>query len=141
MPFNYEFITNPSPEEVRQIIDLYRMADWWGADDDAQPDLVRRIVSGSHCFLIAQKRHTLVGMGRAISDRINDAYLQDITVNPAYRHRNIGTKIVEKLVERLRQDGLRWIGLIAGNQSYPFYRRLGFAEMPLSTPMLWQKEI
>ena len=141
MPLNYEFINNPSPEEVQQIIGLYRTADWWDPDDDAHPDLVMRIVSGSHCFLVAKEGFSCVGMGRAISDRVNDAYLQDITVMPAYRHLDIGTKIVEKLIERLRQDGLRWIGLIAGNQSHPFYRRLGFEEMPYSTPMLWKKEM
>ena len=141
MPLKYEFIKDPSPAEVQQIIGLYRTAEWWDPDDDAHPDLVVSILSGSHCFLVTKDEHNLcVGMGRAISDRVNDAYLQDITVAPEWRHQGIGTIVVEKLVERLRADGLRWIGLIAGNQSHPFYRRIGFEEMPFSTPMLWKKE-
>lgn len=139
MQLKYEFLTNPTPSEIRQIMDLYRLADWWNPEDDAHQDLVRRIVSGSHCFLTARREDLLVGMGRAISDRVNDAYLQDITVLPDLRHQGVGTQIVERIVELLRKDGLRWIGLIAGSQSHPFYRRLGFEEMPFSTPMLWKE--
>jgi len=139
MHLQYDFLTDPTPAEIRQIMDLYRMADWWDAGDDAHQDLIRRIVSGSHCFLTARNGDLLVGMGRAISDGINDAYLQDIMVMPNLRHQGVGTQIVEKMVKRLRQDGLRWIGLIAGSQSHPFYRRLGFEEMPFSTPMLWKE--
>lgn len=141
MPLKYEFIRDPSPEDVQQIIDLYRTADWWDPDDDKNPGLVAGIVAGSHCFLVVKEATSFVGMGRAISDRVNDAYIQDVTVMPAWRHKGIGTIIVEKLVEHLRTDGLRWIGLVAGNQSHPFYRRIGFEEMPFSTPMLWKKEI
>lgn len=141
MSINYEFIHLPSPEDLQQIVDLYRKADWWDPDDDTHRDLVMHIVSGSHCFLVAREGHTLVGMGRAISDRVNDAYVQDVTVMAPWRHLGIGSQIVTKIVERLREDGLRWIGLVAGNRSHPFYQRLGFEEMPFSTPMLWKKEV
>jgi aralkylamine N-acetyltransferase len=132
----YEFLTDPDKAEVRQIISLYRTADWWNDEDDADQDLVRRIVSGSHCFLAVKEGDAIVGMGRAISDGVNDAYLQDITVLPRFRHQDIGTRIVEMLVERLHLDGMRWIGLIAGSNSHPFYKKIGFEEMPFSTPML-----
>jgi len=136
MQIYYRFLTDPTPEEIRQIILLYRKADWWDAHDDANHDLVRRIVSGSHCFLGATEGDDIVGMGRAISDGVNDAYLQDVTVLPHLRHQGVGTRLVEKIVERLRQDGMRWIGLIAGSNSHPFYKKLGFEAMPFSTPML-----
>ncbi len=138
---NYKFVTNPNPSEIQQIIGLYDQADWWDSGDDTHPDLIRRIVSGSHGFVVAEEGNVIVGMGRAISDGVNDAYLQDITVLPRLRHQAIGTKIVEKLVERLQKDGMKWIGLIAGDQSHPFYKKLGFMEMPFSTPMLLQKKV
>jgi ribosomal protein S18 acetylase RimI-like enzyme len=133
----YELLTDPDEAEIQQIINLYRTADWWNAEDDANQDLVRRIVSGSHCFLAVKEGDAIVGMGRAISDGVNDAYLQDITVLPRLRHQDVGTRIVEMLVERLHLDGMRWIGLIAGSNSHPFYKKLGFEEMPYSTPMLF----
>ena len=136
MPFDFIFIAEPDAAEIRQITYLYRTAGWWDTEDDANHDLVRRIIAGSHCFLTAREGSSLIGMGRAVSDGVNDAYLQDVMVLPNFWHRGVGSRIVETLVERLRYDGLRWIGLIAGNQSHPFYKQLGFEEMPFSTPML-----
>ena len=140
MPYNYEFITDPSPLEIGQIINLYRSADWWDPEDDSRQNLIRRIISGSHCFLAARDGNMIIGMGRAISDGVNDAYLQDITVLPAVRHQGIGMQIVSRIIQRLHLDGMRWVGLIAGSNSHPFYRQMGFEEMPFSTPMLYNKE-
>jgi len=75
-------------------------------------------------------------MGRAISDEVSDAYIQDVTVDSVYQGRNIGSNIIQKLIERLEEDGLKWIGLIAENGSQNFYEKLGFKKMPNSVPML-----
>ena len=51
-------------------------------------------------------------MGRAISDGISDAYIQDLTVRHDCRNRGIGKMILKALLERLHADGIAWIGLI-----------------------------
>ena len=100
--------------------------------------MVGAIIRGSHCFMIASHEGRLVGMGRAISDRVSDAYIQDLAVQPAFRGKGIGTGIVNELVGRLRQDGLVWIGLVAEAGTWDFYKKAGFAEMPGSILMLKQ---
>mgnify|MGYP001466644233 CR=1 FL=1 len=137
---DYRFLTVPDERECSQIAVLYRMADWWEPDDDHRPHLVQRLVAGSFRFIAAFDGTIVVGMARAISDGVNDAYIQDVTVLPPYRHQGVGTVLIERLVATLRQDGIQWIGLIAGGSSHPFYERLGFKAMPLSTPMLLMKE-
>ena len=111
------------------------MEGWWSSEFDA-PDLVADIVAGSHCFLLVSQGDQIVGMGRAFSDGVSDAYIQDVTVKQEYRGQGIGTMIVQKLVERLNADGLAWVGLIAEKNSHKFYERLGFVRMPNSVPML-----
>jgi len=131
----FTFLISPSAEQLRQIIALYRMEGWWGeAPDDAE--LAARIIAGSHCFLTAARGSEIIGMGRALSDGASDAYIQDVTVKKTCRGQGIGTRIIEKIVDRLHQDGLEWIGLIAEKNSYQFYERLGFKKMPNSVPML-----
>ncbi|MDO8722184.1 MAG: GNAT family N-acetyltransferase [Syntrophales bacterium] len=135
----YTFIVNPSPDQTRQIIALYSLQGWWpreAADDD---EVVARITAGSHCFLVAMEGGEIIGMGRAISDRTSDAYIQDVTVRQSLRSQGIGTNILRKIVARLQADGLQWIGLIAERGSSDFYHRLGFREMPEATPMLLNK--
>ena len=91
---------------------LYRMAGWW-EDDSDDPAQIHQLISGSHCFAIASAQGEIIGMGRAISDGVSDAYIQDITVNKSFRRRGIASRIVEELVKKLHEDGLYWIGLIA----------------------------
>ena len=75
-------------------------------------------------------------MGRAISDRASDAYIQDVTVDRAFRRQGIGSRMVARLVERLELDGIGWIGLIAEGDSSGFYERIGFSDFN-GKPMLY----
>ena len=132
---DYQFILTPTPTEIARLTELYRLAGWW-TDAADNPSAVAGIVGGSHCFLVARQADTIVGMGRAISDRISDAYIQDVTVDPAFRGQGIGSRMVTELVARLEIDGIGWIGLIAERKTHPFYRPLGFSPMADSVPML-----
>lgn len=135
----YTFTARPEDDlpagYAGQIIALYRAAGWWneGGDDTG---LIRAIIRSSHCFLAVTEDERIVAMGRAISDGVSDAYIQDVTVRPDRRGRGIGGEIVLRLVRRLTDDGIGWIGLIAENDSLEFYRRLGFSVMPRSVPMV-----
>ncbi len=125
---------SPPPDILAQILALYRDQGWW--EGDGNPDALARLIAGSHCFLLALDQDRVVGMGRAISDRASDAYIQDVTVRKEYRGNRIGGRIVRTIVERLRADGLSWIGLIAEKGSKKFYEPFGFETMPDATPML-----
>jgi len=128
-------LMKPTPSQSSDIIWLYRAEGWWSKETD-DDELVDRIVAGSHCFLIVKKESEIIGMGRALSDGVSDAYIQDVTVKKNFRGQGIGTKIIQKLVERLHSDGLKWIGLIAEKNSHQFYEQLGFKKMSDSVPML-----
>jgi len=124
-----------------QLRDLYRLAGWWSEPGDTLETLVR-IISGSHCFVAAvQETGAILGMGRAISDRASDAYIQDIMVRPEARRQSVASGIMKVIVERLERDGMIWIGLIAKQGTYPFYNGLGFSGIPGAMPMLRQNEI
>lgn len=132
---DYMILETPTSHEIARLIQLYRLAGWW-KDEADDPSLVTGMVAGSHCFLVARQTGTIIGMGRAISDRASDAYIQDVTVDPAYRRQGIGARMVSELVSRLEADGIGWIGLIAERRTHPFYRALGFSPMADSVPML-----
>jgi ribosomal protein S18 acetylase RimI-like enzyme len=134
------FLRRPRGDQIRQLIELYRAERWWQASDDAREDLIHKLITGSHCFVIAQEGTSIIGMGRAISDGISDAYIQDLTVRIDRRKQGIGGTIVQKIVDRLHADGIFWIGLIAAPGSANLYKGSGFNEMSGSTPMLMIKE-
>ena len=131
----YSFLEIPTRMDIARLTKLYRQAGWW-TDEADNPSLVAGIVAGSHCFLVARQAKTIIAMGRAISDRVSDAYIQDVTVDPAFRKQGIGSRMVAALVTRLEADGIGWVGLIAERKTHPFYRVLGFSPMADSVPML-----
>lgn len=132
-------LNNPSEDQILRIVELYKSQGWW-EDGVEGPDLVQRIVSGSHCFAVASEKNIIIGFGRAISDRASDAYIQDVLVDQAFRGRGVGTQIVEFLIETLHNDGLRWIGVIAEKGSAPFYEPMGFKPIREAAPMLKRQE-
>lgn len=141
----FSFLTQPTDSQIAEILSLYQTAGWWqsdGSKDDADAQ-VRDIIRGSHCFLIvtdktasAQEAAPVIGMGRSISDGASDAYIQDVVVAPPHRGQGIASRIVAHIVQRLRDDGIQWIGLIAERHTQELYRPLGFKPMTDSTPML-----
>ncbi len=133
------FLDRPSDAQVQDILALYRGEGWWFEDavPERDPPLIRRIVLGSHCFAAVLDGDRIIGMGRAISDRVSDAYIQDVVVRGDRRGQGLGHRIVAALRDRLRADGLTWIGLIAERDTSEFYFRLGFRTMAGATPLLF----
>ncbi|HSQ35849.1 MAG TPA: GNAT family N-acetyltransferase [Candidatus Binatia bacterium] len=120
------------------VIKLYQDAGWWRPGDETADNgaWIDTLVRQSFCFVGAFRNGELVGMGRAISDGISDAYIQDVVVLKEFRRAGIGNQIIEKIIEFLKERRIGWIGLIAEPGTQPFYRRLGFSPMTDHTPML-----
>ena len=113
-----------------QIVELYKTGGWWL--DGYDPSGIDALIKGSFAFAVAVDRASgrAVGMGRAISDGVSDAWLQDIVVLKEYRKLGIGRAIIGKLVEHCRSKGLVWIGLVAEPGTRKFYEPLGFETLP-----------
>lgn len=122
-----------------EIVFLYKTGGWW--KDTYDPAEIPHLITGSFAFVVAAdtNRHA-IGMGRAISDGVSDAYIQDLVILPAYRGRGIGTRILSVLITHCKHAGLSWIGLIAEPDSEEFYVPLGFERMPGHIPMIYRGE-
>ena len=79
-------------------------------------------------------------MGRIISDKTSDAYIQDLIILPEYRGKGYGRQLVKKLIEHCVTNKLHWIGLIAEPNQDEFYKKIGFKKMEKYVPMLYETE-
>ena len=77
------------------------------------------------CFV--REDGKLVGVGRALADGVDCAYICDIAVLPSHQGTGLGQQIVGKLVDLSR--GHRKIILYAVPGKEGFYRKLGFRRM------------
>lgn len=128
--------------ERKSIKNLYREAGWWKENDETADGCawIDTLVRQSFCFVGAFSGAELIGMGRAVSDGVSDAYIQDVVVLKKFRRAGIGNKIIEKIIEFLESKHIGWIGLIAEPGTQVFYQRLGFALMEGYAPMLLKKK-
>ena len=107
---------------------LYRAAGWFGPSDPA-PELDAMIANSFAVSAAFDSAGRLVGMARALSDGVSDAYILDVVVDPAHRSRGIGRNIVSRLAEHLASFGIDWIVCIGVPGTEAFYRAAGASPM------------
>lgn len=124
---------------VSEIVDLYKAGGWW--QENYELARVPGLIQGSFAFAVAVNKMSgkAIGMGRAISDGVSDAYIQDVVVLKKYRSKGIGIKIVKYLLEYLLDKKIHWIGLVAEPGTKSFYTPLGFKPLP-GEPMVFKPE-
>ncbi len=82
----------------------------------------------------------LVGYLAVVSNRVTDAYIQDVIVTPAYQGRGIGTQLMETALAKIKADGISMISVIYGEESLrTYYERFGFYTM-LAGQMEWDEK-
>ena len=67
----------------------------------------------------------MVGIVSAVGDGVLAAYIPMLEVLPDYQGRGIGSELVRRLLERLRDRYM--VDLVCDEDLVPFYERLGLA--------------
>jgi len=88
------------------------------------------------CFIYDSDK--LIGVGRALADGFDAAYICDIAVHPEYQGQGIGKVIVLKLVELSKHH--RKIILYAAPGKDTFYLKLGFKRMATAMAIFKDQE-
>jgi len=120
---------------IQELVQIYKEAGWWDLSWDANPDFLNYIVKDSAVFVGAFFDKKLIGMGRALSDLVSDAYIQDLSVLKKFRGKGIGKKIIQKLVEELKTEHVDWIGVVAQPGTSLFYKKFGFEPLKDHIPL------
>ena len=134
-----KFIFCPELREIKEIVDVYEQTNWIRIKEKEDRayymNLVSQMVTGSFLFTVAVLDGKIVGTGRAISDKASDAYIQDVVIMENFRNQGIGAQIIKSLIDKLKEKKIKWIALIARENSNKFYEKLGFHEIRNTTPM------
>jgi len=107
--------------DAGQLLRLYRQTGW--AKERRLED-VRRMLANSGIVLGVWDGDRLIGFARAISDGVYKAMIDDVVVDEEMRGRGIGSEIVRRMVERLKD--VQVVFLPCGERMVPFYQRFGF---------------
>lgn len=105
-----------APGDVRR---LYDGSGWWpGWDIDG----IGRAIEAS-IAVGAWDGERLVGFSRAISDGVHRAYIEDVVIDPDYRGKGIGERLVALLVSQL--EDVHITSLFCEPERVAFYSRNG----------------
>jgi GNAT superfamily N-acetyltransferase len=68
----------------------------------------------------------LIGCGRVVCDGVVHAIIYDLIVLPEFQKFGAGTKILFKLIELCKDDGIRDVQLFSARGKREFYEKRGF---------------
>ena len=122
----YRFLHHAAEEELRDILALYREAEWVTPEECGA--FIPGVLSGSFLFLAAFDDGRMIGMARAISDGVSDAYIQDVVVARSHRKQGVGKELILRLQSELEKCGIDWIGLVGAPGTDNFYRKIGLVQ-------------
>ncbi len=99
-----------------------------GWPNPPSPETHLRLLAGSDVAVIAvdDTSGNVAGFITALTDGVLTAFIPLLEVLPEYQHQGIGSRLVERAVERL--SALYSIDLLCDTDVQPFYKSLGFRE-------------
>lgn len=99
----------------------------WGSYD---LEISKKALENTMYSVSVYDDNKVIGYGRIIGDGICFLYIHDVMVDPEYQNRKIGSKIMNKLLEKVDQVKLDnsyvrvYLGASKGKEK--FYERFGF---------------
>ena len=118
-------------ENVKNIDEFNLLYDavGWGAYDD---NITKQALDNTYYSVSVYDESRIVGYGRLIGDTICFMYIHDIMVLPEYQGKKIGTLIMNKLLNKIKElkvtnpDMMVYLGASKGKEN--FYKHFGFVE-------------
>ena len=88
------------PGAAKRVEALFRNAGWIAEKEPAT--CIPAMLLNSFCVAGAFHKGRLIGMMRALSDGVSDAYLLDMVVDPAFRGHGVASRILETITSHLK---------------------------------------
>jgi ribosomal protein S18 acetylase RimI-like enzyme len=98
----------------------------WNKEYKASPDELEQANKNSWLVISAYDGNKLVGFGRVVTDFVLHAIIFDMIILPDYQGQGIGSMILDTLVRRCKERGIRDIQLFCAKGKRAFYEKNGF---------------
>ena len=129
----YTFEREFKSENIDSIKEVYESVGWLGHDKEKKEKI---FLNSSH-VVIVKNYDEVIALARALTDGVFNAAIYDVVVKKTYQQKGISRKMIEILLEDLKQ--ISCIHLISTTGNEELYRKLGFKK--LKTGMAIYKSI
>jgi len=117
---NLEIAVN-TPPTVEELTGLFAQADWARG---RTADRIRQCLARPGVVVTVRRDGRLIGFGRALTDGVFRALIDDVIVDEAHRGQGVGAAIVDALLGELH--GVEEVFLHTGEHLQRFYAAHGF---------------
>ncbi|NLF38208.1 GNAT family N-acetyltransferase [bacterium] len=114
-----------APPSAEELHGLFLQADW---ARERTPGEIATLIANTRVFAVVRLDGALIGYGRALSDGVSRALLDDIIVDQDHRGKGAGKLIMTALMDQLA--GIEEIFLNTGSHLEAFYCNYGFRKFP-----------
>ena len=109
---------------VNDLADLRESVGWSRMDKEYKNPLLT-----SYYHIAVYKNEALIGYIDCVSNGVTDAYIQDLMVHPDYQGRGVGTDLMKKMIDYLKEKHIYMISVVFEEKLKPFYEKFGFFNM------------
>ncbi len=116
--------------DVNTYLELRKAVGW----KPLQKKQAENAIKGSILTVTAYEGDKPVGMGRIVGDKAVICYIQDLIVIPEYQGKGIGEKIIESLIDYVKEIQIpgtqMMLDLMCAAGREEFYKKQGFIARP-----------
>ncbi len=127
----YEFNEKVS---VKALADLRESVGWNRMEKEYTSPFMN-----SYYHIAVYEDEKLIGYIDSVSNGVTDAYIQDLIVSPGHQGKGIGTELMNKMIEYLKEKRIYMISVVYEESLKPFYERFGFYNMLCGQMETYQK--
>ena len=105
---------------------------YYGPDDKIPDDRISRLMSNilhEDCFVVRDDSDEIIGVGVCCSDSDKDrTWISAISVDESYQSKGIGSKILDHIEKRAREENMSKVALRSVFSAEGFYEHRGYNE-------------
>ena len=122
-----QYIENPALS-LEEVLPLYEAVGWTNYTQN--PTMLKAAYKNSlHILGALNEEGKLVAVLRAVGDGASILFIQDILVYPEYQHQGIGTKLLQRTLEKYKNVYQIQLATDDSKKTISFYESNGFTSL------------
>ena len=125
-------LTSDIPPKAEELMELFHQTTW---ANNRTIEGIEALLKNTNTCIVIRDNNTLIGFGRALTDGIYRALIDDIIIDKNYQRKGLGGEIVHCLLDKLLE--VEEIFLNCGEHLEDYYNKYGFERADCLTMKLW----
>ena len=125
-------LTSDIPPKAEELMELFHQTTW---ANNRTFEGIEALLKNTNTCIVIRDNNTLIGFGRALTDGIYRALIDDIIIDKNYQRKGLGGEIVHCLLDKLLE--VEEIFLNCGEHLEDYYNKYGFERADCLTMKLW----